>query len=52
MENVKYAVETNQFDKTIIIATYDDGRVLSFMADPSNSDYQAYLASLNDTPQG
>lgn len=36
---------------TVINATYENGRVLSIPTDPANSDYQAYLASLNDNTE-
>ena len=38
-----YEVKTNAEGQEIIIQTNPDGTIWSFMADPSNSDYQAYL---------
>jgi hypothetical protein len=39
-------------DEGQIFMTTEDGKVWGIPNDPANSDYQAYLASLNDTPQG
>lgn len=44
-----YTEVTTPSGNEIIIATYPDGRQLSFMKDPANSDYQAYLK--RDEPQ-
>ena len=44
MEN--YQVIKNDFDEDIICRINDDGSITSFLADSANSDYQAYLASL------
>ena len=38
-----YEVRTNAEGQEIIIQTNPDGTIWSFMADPSNSDYQRYL---------
>jgi hypothetical protein len=43
-----YEVTTGEFGATIIFASYEDGRLLSFTDDPANSDYQAYLKSLEE----
>ena len=42
---MKYEVIENEFS-TIIQRTDEDGKVWSIPTDPANSDYQAYLASL------
>jgi hypothetical protein len=46
---IKYEITKNSVDQTVILRTNLDGSVSSFMADENNSDYQQYLASLNDT---
>ena len=38
-----YEVRTNAEGQEVIIQTNPDGTIWSFMADPTNSDYQAYL---------
>jgi hypothetical protein len=38
-----YEVRTNAEGQEVIIQTNPDGTIWSFMADLSNSDYQAYL---------
>jgi hypothetical protein len=43
---MKYETITNIEDKTVIIRTDEKGVVSMFFADPANSDYQAYLAQL------
>jgi hypothetical protein len=44
-------IETSLGNQEIL--TKNENEIISFIpTDPSNSDYQAYLASLNDTPQG
>ena len=48
MNNPIYEVTQGEFGNTIIIATYEDGRVLSFTDEPANSDYQAYLRWLEN----
>ena len=45
---ISYKVTKNSLDQTVIIRTNLDGSSTSFMADPANSDYQAYLASVSD----
>ena len=40
---MKYTIAKNSFDEDIITGTREDGSMISFMADPANSDYQAYL---------
>jgi hypothetical protein len=44
--------KTEEVNGQTIIWYEEDGFIRSFPTDPANSDYQAYLASLNDTPQG
>jgi len=41
--NPVYEIKQTTMGEDIIIATYENGRVLSIPTDPSNSDYQAYL---------
>jgi hypothetical protein len=50
--NIQYEVIETPSGNTVINAIFEDGHMLSIPTDPANSDYQAYLASLNDTPQG
>ena len=38
-----YSKETTIYGTEIIICTNEDGSVTSFLPDPANSDYQAYL---------
>ena len=45
---MKYEVTENTNGETVILRFNEDGSVTSFMADSSNSDYQAYLESLNE----
>jgi hypothetical protein len=45
---MKYETITNMGDETIIIRTNPEGVVSVFLADESNSDYQAYLAWLEE----
>ena len=40
---VTYTEITDDLGTTIIIRNNEDGTTSSFMADPANSDYQAYL---------
>ena len=40
---MKYTIAKNSFDEDIITGIREDGSMISFMADPANSDYQAYL---------
>ena len=40
---MKYEVTKNTNGETVILRFNQDGSVTSFMADPFNSDYQAYL---------
>lgn len=42
-----YEKYTSLSDNEFIRATYEDGVQRIFPLDPANSDYQAYLASLN-----
>lgn len=41
-----YTVIETLSGNTVINALYEDGTMLSIPTDPSNSDYQAYLKSL------
>ena len=43
----KYEIITNLSGDEVIVRYNEDGSVSSFMKDPANSDYQAYL-----NPQG
>jgi hypothetical protein len=43
-----YEVITTPMGNTVINATFEDGRMLSIPSDLANSDYQAYLKSLNE----
>jgi hypothetical protein len=45
---MKYEIITNLEDKTVIIRTDEEGVVSMFFTDPANSDYQAYLAQLEE----
>ena len=38
-----YEVKTNAEGQEVIIQTNPDGTIWSFIADPTNSDYQRYL---------
>ena len=38
-----YEITENRFGDKVIIRTNEDGSTTSFMADPANADYQAYL---------
>ena len=44
-----YKIITNVFDTQYIELTDDNGVIRYVPIDKSNSDYQAYLASLDDT---
>ena len=44
--NPKYEVITTPSGSTTINVWYEDGKMLSIPSDPANSDYQAYLKSL------
>jgi hypothetical protein len=46
--NPIYEIKQTTMGEDIIIATYESGRILSIPPDPSNSDYQAYLKSLDE----
>jgi hypothetical protein len=45
-----YTIVKNNFDQNIIFRDNGDGSITSFMEDPANSDYQAYLNK--DNPVG
>jgi hypothetical protein len=45
-----YEVITTEFGKQIIERTDEDGSIWWIPEDPANSDYQAYLLSLETTP--
>jgi hypothetical protein len=42
----KYTETTNTTGDLVIIQENEDGTIWSFMADPANTQYQAYLKSL------
>ena len=46
--NPRYEVITTPSGAITINAWYEDGRMLSIPSDPANSDYQAYLKSLDE----
>ena len=46
---IKYELKENSSGQIVVVKTDENGLNVSFMADPANSDYQEYLASLNDT---
>ena len=46
--NPKYEIIATPTGETVINAWYEDGRMLSIPSDPANSDYQAYLKSLEE----
>jgi hypothetical protein len=43
-----YEVITTPSGNTVINAYFENGRMLSIPSDPANSDYQAYLKSLEE----
>jgi hypothetical protein len=43
-----YTEITHEFHGKTIQADYGDGHMLSIPCDPANSDYQAYLKSLDE----
>ena len=45
---IKYELTENSSGKTVINKIEKNGSIVWFMPDPANSDYQAYLESLND----
>ena len=45
-----YEIRVNAEGEQIIIQTNPDGTIWSFLSDPANSDYQAYLLSLETNP--
>lgn len=51
MPKSKYEVITNEFGNEIIKKTNLDGTVWWIPTDPANSDYQQYLASLNEADE-
>jgi len=46
--NPKYELVETPSGNTVINAWYEDGRMLSIPSNPANSDYQAYLKSLDE----
>jgi hypothetical protein len=46
--NPVYEIKQTTMGEDIIIATYENGRVLSIPLDPANSDYQVYLKYLEE----
>jgi hypothetical protein len=46
--NPVYEIKQTTMGQDIIIATYEDGRVLSIPTEPANSDYQVYLKYLEE----
>jgi hypothetical protein len=44
----RYEVTETPFGHSVINAYFEDGRMLSIPIDESNSDYQAYLKSLDE----
>jgi len=46
--NPRYEVITTPSGNTTINAWYEDGTMLSIPSNPDNSDYQAYLKSLEE----
>jgi len=50
--NYKLYKRTGQSTPDAVVLTRDDGSMTSFMFDPANTDYQAYLAwlELGNTP--
>jgi acylphosphatase len=49
-----YKLYKTSFGQTGILKTNEDGSVTSFLESPDNTDYQAYLAWLEEgnTPEG
>jgi hypothetical protein len=43
-----YSISKTEFGDEIITRDNGDGSATHFMADPANSDYQAYLKSLDE----
>jgi hypothetical protein len=43
-----YEIIETLFGNTVINAIFEDGHMLSIPSDPANSDYQAYLKSLDE----
>lgn len=48
---MEYEEYQNDFNETYIIRRNDDGSISYIPAEPANSDYQAYLASLEETAE-
>lgn len=45
---VKYELTKNSYDEDVVIRTEEDGTIWWIPTDPANSDYQKYLASLDE----
>ena len=43
-----YEIKQTSMGEDVIIATYENGRVLTIPFNTANSDYQAYLKSLEE----
>ena len=43
-----YKLETNEYGFDFVYRTNDDGTISCIPTDPANSDYQAYLKSLDE----
>ena len=51
MNKITYETNTDEiFNETFVIKIEEDGTRWSLPNDPANSDYQAYLASLDEAP--
>lgn len=48
MENIKYTVIDTDGYGNVIQAELENGVIMIIPTDPANSDYQTYLASLDD----
>lgn len=49
---MKYEIIATDLDTTVIKRTNDDNSISWIPTEPANSDYQAYLASLNADTEG
>jgi hypothetical protein len=48
MTNINYELFTNEGSPSYVVRTDEDGKIWSIPTDPANSDYQRYLASLEE----